>query len=739
MALNRDQVELIFRLSAESSSAEEVFEKFKQKVGRESKATAAIVRESFETLSSEIIESFGVDGDIANTLAQQLFGLRTSTLLLVAGLAAVPIAAVAAAGGLFAAAKSTADLAEEIDRVSQKTNLSVEALSALRLVAEENGSSLDQVSSALENLNQKFSDAQRGTRQAQEVFRAVGVDLKGPVDDALRTIIQRLNELPDGANKTAVATELFGEAGAALIPILNELDGDLDAQIEKLRELGLVFDKEAIAAAKRFGDQTDLLSRQLEGLKITIGNAVIPVFTGYIAILNQTFTAVRRLIQGTSDLTATLQKLFLLGLAGTNAGLLSSFAASLRTGEDKAEAPPKTGGAALPRTRGAGGGRRTREKPITEFDTEALRSLEKFAREELKKEVEANEAVERAEQQHRQRLEEIARLGEDRLIAAARDGAKNRLITEQQAQQLIAEIRISAIARQEDLLKEQIESARNLEDQLLERELLDKLRVLQEQRTNLEEQSVRDIESARQQDLENLRNYVEEQRRLREDLKNIERADPLSARSLIGDRFADVLAETGNVTTAIKASIDSVVGSLDSLRTNLEDIASGAITSFVQGLGSIVQNYVLMGETGPAALRKLLAATLATIAAESAVNAIVELAKGFAALFLNPPEAAAHFKAAALFGAAAAAAGVAGRAVAPSGGGAGAGVAGGAGGREVPRPIVQGDRGGGEARVILLRAEMQPGVVINLVADDYRDNGRMRQILRGDLVGETPT
>jgi hypothetical protein len=63
-------------------------------------------------------------------------------------------------------------------------------------------------------------------------------------------------------------------------------------------------------------------------------------------------------------------------------------------------------------------------------------------------------------------------------------------------------------------------------------------------------------------------------------------------------------------------------------------------------------------------MKKLVASVLAGVAAQAAVLAIFELAKGFAALFFNPAEAAAHFKAAALFGVVALGAGLAGRAIA---------------------------------------------------------------------------
>ncbi len=100
----------------------------------------------------------------------------------------------------------------------------------------------------------------------------------------------------------------------------------------------------------------------------------------------------------------------------------------------------------------------------------------------------------------------------------------------------------------------------------------------------------------------------------------------------------------------------------------LGDVAGmlgNAFNSFAQGLGSVVQNWVLMGETGPAVMRKILASALASLAAEAAVRAIFELGAGFAALFFNPAEAAAHFTAAAIFGSISVGSALVGRAIAP--------------------------------------------------------------------------
>lgn len=115
------------------------------------------------------------------------------------------------------------------------------------------------------------------------------------------------------------------------------------------------------------------------------------------------------------------------------------------------------------------------------------------------------------------------------------------------------------------------------------------------------------------------------------------------------------------------AGLEKIKTEADFIKSVYKDMGSlvgGIVSGMIEGVGGLVEAWVLYGELGPDAVKKMLAQVLASISAEAAVLAIFELAKGFAALFLNPAEAAAHFKAAALFGTVAVGAGLAGRAVA---------------------------------------------------------------------------
>ncbi len=91
---------------------------------------------------------------------------------------------------------------------------------------------------------------------------------------------------------------------------------------------------------------------------------------------------------------------------------------------------------------------------------------------------------------------------------------------------------------------------------------------------------------------------------------------------------------------------------------------SGAIDQWISGMGQIVEQWVLYGEVGPDAVKKMTAAVLAGLAAQAFVKALFYTAEGIVALFFDPPLAAGYFTAAAIMAGIAGGAALAGRAIA---------------------------------------------------------------------------
>lgn len=177
------------------------------------------------------------------------------------------------------AISDTADFGDALDEMAQKTGLTVGQLSGLKLGLEQSGVTLDQFASAVKKLNANLDDARNGTGEAGKALIRLGIDISqinGPYD-ALKAVADVFELLPDSAEKTALAMDLFGKAGADMIPVLNSGSTGLQDMIDKSTALGLVLDESGTGAAARYCDAVDTLKAAWEGFKLAIGTSVLPV------------------------------------------------------------------------------------------------------------------------------------------------------------------------------------------------------------------------------------------------------------------------------------------------------------------------------------------------------------------------------------------------------------------------------------------------------------------------------
>lgn len=141
--------------------------------------------------------------------------------------------------------------------------------------------------------------------------------------------------------------------------------------------------------------------------------------------------------------------------------------------------------------------------------------------------------------------------------------------------------------------------------------------------------------------------FEQEKRKLEEDRKAaLERTDPNSTRSLFGDTFADFdeALRAGAAASEVAVSrLTVVLGSFGTAAAehfanasahagNFISILLDGIDQIIAGLGDMLQNWVLLGETGSAAFRKLIASTLAYYAKTFLIKALDNVAEGFSNL-----------------------------------------------------------------------------------------------------------
>lgn len=188
-------------------------------------------------------------------------------------------------GAIASQVKSVADLQDRFGKMAQQVGIGVEALTELDYAAKLSDVSTEDLSTGITRLTSKMADVAQGSKEAAAVFDSLGVKVKNSdgslrsSEQVLKDIAQRFSEFEDGSTKTAYAVEIFGRAGAKLIPLLNSGRDGLAEMAEEARQLGVVFDEKAAKAAERFNDNLTRLGQVARGLKIELFQGLIQPLT----------------------------------------------------------------------------------------------------------------------------------------------------------------------------------------------------------------------------------------------------------------------------------------------------------------------------------------------------------------------------------------------------------------------------------------------------------------------------
>jgi hypothetical protein len=196
--------------------------------------------------------------------------------------AAVGTALAGVAGTVGELTRRAINTADEMGKTAQKVGLAVEAFSTLSFAAEQSGVNVQQLQTGLVKLSRTASDAATGSQAAAAGFDAIGVSVKDAqgnlktTDQLLLEVADKFSGYRDSTEKVALATQLFGRAGAELIPLLNAGADGIRALQEEARALGLEISTDTYKAAEQFNDLMNVLSKVVSGFALDIAQSVLP-------------------------------------------------------------------------------------------------------------------------------------------------------------------------------------------------------------------------------------------------------------------------------------------------------------------------------------------------------------------------------------------------------------------------------------------------------------------------------
>lgn len=173
--------------------------------------------------------------------------------------------------GLTTIAKGSIDAADNMNDLAQKTGVSVEQLSRFEQAARAGGTSIESVGGAMLQLNKRLESG-----KAQGALKGLGIsatDASGRLkstDQIMLEVADKFRTMPDGANKSAIAMQLFGRSGAELIPVLN---GGGDA----IRKLSATMSTDFAKSADNLNDKLAEITTKFTAIGVKLGEAFLPL------------------------------------------------------------------------------------------------------------------------------------------------------------------------------------------------------------------------------------------------------------------------------------------------------------------------------------------------------------------------------------------------------------------------------------------------------------------------------
>lgn len=214
-------------------------------------------------------------------------------------------AAVGGAGAAFLElAKSSGEAADNAGKAAQSAGVTTEAYTELAFAAKMSNLEQADLDAGMARLNKTLGAAASGSKAAVDLFQKLGVSIRDSTghlrspDAVLLDLAQAFSRLPDGAEKSALAIQLFGKAGAKLIPFLNEGKKGLIDLGAEAKALGVTLTDAQAKIGDNLGDALDSVGFAARGVKLQLGLIFAPAITQAATALTERIKQLRPAIQG---------------------------------------------------------------------------------------------------------------------------------------------------------------------------------------------------------------------------------------------------------------------------------------------------------------------------------------------------------------------------------------------------------------------------------------------------------
>jgi hypothetical protein len=235
--------------------------------------------------------------------------------------------------------RNTMNAGDEFAKMSVRTGVAVEELSAMSHAADLGGVSMRRLERGLFNASRALIGAEDETGKKTEALKRLGIashDASGNIRTGMDVMLDAsdaLREITSSAERATLAAELFGQrSGPELLPLLMQGREAIEEQMRSAESLGKVFSTSLAEASEAVNDQMTTMKAALAGVAVTITETLIPyiqeaveVATEWVKIIGVFVKQNPGLIKGIVGAAAALA---VLGPAMVAVGIAMSFVAA---------------------------------------------------------------------------------------------------------------------------------------------------------------------------------------------------------------------------------------------------------------------------------------------------------------------------------------------------------------------------------------------------------------------------
>lgn len=229
----------------------------------------------------------------AENASQRAFGEVTRSLDDLRNTVLKVAAAIGGALALRSTIEATRRWGSEVDSLSDALGGTAREMSVFNYQARVVGITTEDITTAFGVLTSKIHEQADAIRQGKSDFDKFGIsvletaDQVRPIGEIFEDIRQKVRELGGGAEALALERALFGRSGGRLHDFLSLTQQDIAELSREAEEFGLVLSDAGVTSIEEFNRQMARTDLQLQGVKMVIASALIPVARSLMQIVRE--------------------------------------------------------------------------------------------------------------------------------------------------------------------------------------------------------------------------------------------------------------------------------------------------------------------------------------------------------------------------------------------------------------------------------------------------------------------